>query len=89
MNPFKSSLYWRLLLWFCAVNLLVLVLGGFLARRFIEYTTAVEIDWSALAQSADQAYEQGGAPALAQWAAQQRGAIDRRRAHALQQRIVV
>ena len=73
MNPFKSSLYWRLLLWFCAVNLLVLVLGGFLARRFIEYTTAVEIDWSALAQSADQAYEQGGAPALAQWAAQQRG----------------
>ena len=72
MNPFKSSLYWRLLLWFCAVNLLVLVLGGFLTRRFIEYTTAVEIDWSALAQSADQAYEQGGQPALADWVAQQR-----------------
>ncbi|GAB3789985.1 sensor histidine kinase [Dyella agri] len=72
MNPFKSSLYWRLLLWFCAVNLLVLVLGGFLARRFVEYTTAVEIDWSALAQSADQAYEQGGQPALADWIAQQR-----------------
>jgi two-component system, OmpR family, sensor kinase len=73
MNPFKSSLYWRLLLWFCAVNLLVLVLGGFLTRRFVEYTTAVEIDWGALAQSADQAYEQGGAPALAEWSAQQRG----------------
>jgi signal transduction histidine kinase len=72
MNPFKSSLYWRLLLWFCAVNLLVLVLGGVLTRRFVEYTTAVEIDWSALAQSADQAYEQGGAPVLAQWIARQR-----------------
>ncbi|MEW9572634.1 sensor histidine kinase [Rhodanobacter sp. Si-c] len=72
MNPFKSSLYWRLLLWFCAVNLLVLVLGGFLTRRFVEYTTAVEIDWSALAQSADQTYEQGGAPALAQWIERQR-----------------
>jgi len=72
MNPFKSSLYWRVLLWFCAVNLLVLVLGGFLTRRFIEYTTEVEIDWSALAQSADQAYQQGGTPALALWSAQQR-----------------
>jgi signal transduction histidine kinase len=72
MNPFKSSLYWRVLLWFCAVNLLVLVLGGFLTRRFIEYTTEVEIDWSALAQAADQAYRQGGAPALAQWSARQR-----------------
>ena len=72
MNPFKSSLYWRLLVWFCVVNLLVLVLGGFLTRRFIEYTTAVEIDWSALAQGADQAYEDGGAPGLAQWIARQR-----------------
>jgi signal transduction histidine kinase len=72
MNPFKSSLYWRLLLWFCAVNLLVLVLGGYLGRRFIEYTTAVEIDWSALAQSADQAYVQGGVPALAAWSQRQR-----------------
>ncbi|OOG39594.1 two-component sensor histidine kinase [Rhodanobacter sp. C06] len=72
MNPFKSSLYWRLLLWFCAVNLLVLVLGGFLTRRFIEYRTEVEIDWSALAQSADQAWQQGGAPELAAWSARQR-----------------
>lgn len=72
MNPFKSSLYWRLLLWFCAVNLLVLVLGGYLGRRFIEYTTAVEIDWSALALSADAAYAQGGVPALAAWSRRQR-----------------
>lgn len=72
MNPFKSSLYWRVLLSFCAVNLVVLVAGGFLAQRFIEYTTAVEIDWNALAQSADQAYEQGGRAGLDAWAARQR-----------------
>lgn len=72
MNPFKSSLYWRLLLWFCAANLLVLVLGGFLTRRFVEYTAEVEIDWAALAQSAEQAYDRGGQSALADWGRQQR-----------------
>ncbi len=72
MNPFKSSIYWRLLLWFCAANLLVLFLGSFLTQRFIEYTTAVEINWTALAHDANQSYESGGAPALAAWVAQQR-----------------
>jgi signal transduction histidine kinase len=72
MNPFKSSLYWRLLGWFCAANLLVLLVGGFLAQRFIEYRTAVEIDWSALAQSANQQYEAGGNPALQRWMFEQR-----------------
>lgn len=72
MNPFKSSLYWRLLGWFCAANLLVLLVGGFLAQRFIEYSTAVEIDWSSLAQSANQAYEDGGEPALQDWMVEQR-----------------
>ncbi|MEW9623439.1 sensor histidine kinase [Rhodanobacter geophilus] len=74
MNPFKSSLYWRLLLWFCAVNLLVLVLGGFLTQRFVEYTTEVEIDWTTVAQSAEQVYDQGGQPALASWIGEQRHA---------------
>jgi two-component system OmpR family sensor kinase len=72
MNPLKTSLYWRLLVWFCLANLLVLFLGGLFARRFIEFSTAVEIDWSALAQDADQAYESGGRDALAAWVAQQR-----------------
>lgn len=72
MNPIKSSLYWRLLVWFCVANLLVLFLGGFLARRFVEYTTAIEIDWAALAQEADQAYETGGRDALARWVREQR-----------------
>ncbi len=72
MNPLKTSLYWRLLVWLCVANLLVLFLGGLFARRFIEFTTAVQIDWSALAQDADQAYEDGGRKALAAWVAQQR-----------------
>ena len=53
MNPFRSSLYWRLLVWFCVANLSVLFLGGMLTRGFIEYTTAREINWIALAQNAD------------------------------------
>jgi len=72
MNPFKSSLYWRLLAWFCLANLLVLFAGGFLAQRFIEYTTAVEINWDALAQDANQAYQDGGQSALVNWSRQQR-----------------
>jgi signal transduction histidine kinase len=72
VNLFKSSIYWRLLLWFCAANLLVLFLGSYLTRRFVEYTTAVEINWTALAQDANRYYESGGAPALAGWVAEQR-----------------
>ncbi|WP_458072066.1 sensor histidine kinase [Rhodanobacter sp. BL-MT-08] len=72
MRLFKSSLYRRLLLWFGIGNLLVLFLGGLLTRGFIDYTTAKEIEWVALAQSADVAYESGGANALADWSLQQR-----------------
>lgn len=72
MSPFKSSLYWRLLVSFCAVNMLALLFGGFLTQRFIEYTTAVEINWASLAQGADQAYESGGSDALTEWSLQQR-----------------
>ncbi|CAM0997556.1 histidine kinase [Rhodanobacter sp. Root179] len=72
MKPMRTSLYWRLLVWFCVANLLVLALGGLFARRFIEFTTSIEINWAALAQDADQAYESGGRDALAAWVAQQR-----------------
>lgn len=72
MSPFKSSLYWRLLVSFCAVNLLALLFGGFLTQRFIEYGTAVEINWASLAQGANQAYENGGSSALSEWSLQQR-----------------
>lgn len=72
MRRIDTSLYWRLLVWFCVANLLVLFLGGLLARGFIAYSTAIEIDWAALAQDADQAYASGGHDALAAWVAQQR-----------------
>lgn len=72
MTAFKHSLYWRLLIGVCVGNLLVLFLSGLLTRGFIDYTTAKEINWQVLAQSADQAYESGGAGALSDWAEQQR-----------------
>ena len=72
MKPFRTSLYARLLVWFCVANLLVLVLGALLSQRFIAYSTAVEINWAGLAQEADMAYENGGQNALAAWVAQQR-----------------
>ena len=72
MSPFKSSLYWRVLISFCAANLLALALGIFLTQRFVEYSTAVEINWSAVAQGADQAFEAGGSTALTEWSLQQR-----------------
>ena len=69
---FDSSLHRRLLVWFCVGNLFVLFLGGLLTRGFIDYTTAKEIDWTALAQGADIAYESGGVETLAEWSRQQR-----------------
>ncbi|MGN6383548.1 MAG: sensor histidine kinase [Dyella sp.] len=72
MNPLRSSLYWRLLLGFCLANLVVLFVGGALAQRFIEYSTAVEIDWPALASDARDAYQSGGEPALQAWSQAQR-----------------
>lgn len=72
MSPFKSSLYWRVLISFCAANLLALGLGIFLTQQFVEYSTAVEINWSTLAQGADEAFESGGATALAEWSLAQR-----------------
>lgn len=72
MNPLRSSLYRRLLVGFCLANLVVLFVGGSLAQRFIEYSTAVEIDWSALARDASRAYDTGGGRGLADWSRQQR-----------------
>ncbi|HJU08580.1 MAG TPA: ATP-binding protein [Rhodanobacteraceae bacterium] len=72
MSPLKSPLFWRLLASFCVVNVLVFVLGGMVARYFIEYTATREINWSALAQQANTAYENGGDVALQRWRNQQR-----------------
>ena len=72
MNPLKTSLFWRLLVWFVLANLAVLLLGGYVTRSFIEYTTAVEINWTSLAESANEAYENGGADGLDAWIRDQR-----------------
>jgi two-component system OmpR family sensor kinase len=72
MNPFKTSLFWRLLVSFFLANLLVLLLGGYVTRSFIAYSTAVEINWAALADGANKAYESGGTDGLQTWILDQR-----------------
>lgn len=72
MNPFKTSLFWRLLVSFFLANLLVLLVGGYITRSFIAYSTAVEINWASLADSANEAYESGGADGLQAWIRDQR-----------------
>jgi len=71
-SPLSSPLFWRLLMSFCAVTLLALFLGGVLTRRFIEYSSAQDIDWPAIAQSATQALETGGKDGFETWARQER-----------------
>jgi two-component system, OmpR family, sensor kinase len=71
-SPFRSPLFWRLLIFFCIANLLVLVLGSALTRSFIAYSAEQDIDWPALAQTAEQAYDSGGESGLDAWVRQQR-----------------
>ena len=71
-NPLRSPLFWRLLIFFCIANLLVLVLGGALTRSFIAYSSEQDIDWPALAQAANDAYESGGNDALDAWVREER-----------------
>lgn len=72
MSPFRTSLFWRLLVLFVVVNVLVLLLGSILTRRLIEYTTEVEINWDVVAQGASAAYDAGGTSALETWRSEQR-----------------
>jgi two-component system, OmpR family, sensor kinase len=70
-SPFRSPLFWRLLIFFCIANLLVLVLGSWLTSSFIAFSAEQGIDWPSLAQAADDAYENGGVAGLDAWAQQQ------------------
>jgi two-component system, OmpR family, sensor kinase len=70
-SPFRSPLFWRLLIFFCIANLLVLVLGSWLTSRFIAFSAAQSIDWPALAQAAEDAYDNGGADSLDTWVQRQ------------------
>lgn len=71
-SPFRSPLFWRLLISVCIANVLVLMLGGLLTRSFIAYSMQQDFDWPALAQAANQAYEKGGSVGLDAWVRQQR-----------------
>lgn len=71
-SPFRSPLFWRLLVSVCIANVLVLMLGGLLTRSFITFSMQQEFDWPALAQVAEQAYEKGGTDGLNDWVRQQR-----------------
>lgn len=70
-SPFRSPLFWRLLIFFCIANLLVLVFSSWLTSRFITFSAEQDIDWPALAQSAEDAYDSGGANGLDNWVQQQ------------------
>jgi two-component system, OmpR family, sensor kinase len=70
-SPFRSPLFWRLLIFFCIANLLVLVLGSWLTSRFIAFSAGQGIDWPALGQAAEEAYDNGGVDGLDTWVQQQ------------------
>jgi two-component system, OmpR family, sensor kinase len=70
-SPFRSPLFWRLLIFFCIANLLVLVLGSWLTSRFIAFSAEQGVDWPSLAQSAEDAYDNGGQAGLDDWVQQQ------------------
>lgn len=71
-SPFRSPLFWRLLIFFCIANLLVLVLSSWLTSQFIAFSTEQDINWTAIAQSAEDAYDNGGVDGLDAWIQQQR-----------------
>lgn len=63
-----GPLYRRLLLWFCAANVITLLVSVFVTERIGRYSMGPNPDWAALAQSADAAYIAGGADRLQDWA---------------------
>ena len=71
-SPFRSPLFWRLLIYFCIANLLVFALSSWVTSRFIAFSAEQEIDWPTIAQSAEDAYDSGGVDSLTAWAQQQR-----------------
>lgn len=62
-----GPLYRRLLLWFCAANVITLLVSVFVTE-YIGRTMGPTPDWAALAQSADAAYIAGGSDGLQRWA---------------------
>lgn len=61
------KLYGRLLVWFVAANVVTLFVSVFVTERFAREAYRGEPDWSALAAAANQAWLEGGVPALNDW----------------------
>lgn len=60
-----SPLYKKLLLWFCAANISVLLVSVFVTDRIARYASGDELDWEHLAQTTLASYEQHGLAGLA------------------------
>ncbi|WP_233843622.1 HAMP domain-containing sensor histidine kinase [Dyella sp. 2HG41-7] len=71
-SPFRSPLFWRLLISVCIANLLVLMLGSLLTRSFLDFSMQQDFDWPAMAQSANDAFEKSGNNGLDDWIRQKR-----------------
>lgn len=62
-------LYVRLFVWFCAANLLTLLLSAWLTDRFAERSAIrFQPEWGLLAEATLQRYDDGGEGALQRWA---------------------
>ncbi|NKF22860.1 sensor histidine kinase [Solimonas marina] len=64
-----NTLYRRLLLWFCCVNVATLLVSVALSSVITWYTESRAPDWLRLARDADAHYLAGGVDALGDWAA--------------------
>ena len=62
-----SPLYRRLLLWFCAANIVTLLVSVAVSQNIAHRAYGGELDWTALAQAADEAYIRGGPAGLSDW----------------------
>jgi two-component system OmpR family sensor kinase len=72
MNPLRSGLYRRLLLWFCAANVVTLLATVFITERLARDAYVNVPNWSQLADGADRAWIAGGPAALREWIEAQR-----------------
>jgi two-component system OmpR family sensor kinase len=66
------TLFWRLLGSLCVANLLILMLGSWIAGSFISFSEDQKVDWTTLAASANDAYVTNGRDGLREWVRKQR-----------------
>jgi signal transduction histidine kinase len=67
VNPLRSGLFGRLLLWFWLANVVTLAVSIFVAQATMRRAAGMQPDWQMLAQAADSAYIADGRAGLAHW----------------------